>query len=777
MTSLWIVRLVVGTAAATAALGAAQPAAAGEPRVAPSYGQIALGFEPNRGQSEPGVRFLSRGSGYGMFLTQREILLALGKPSDPSVLRISPLGASPRVRLIAGRRLSGRVNYLTGRAHEHSPTSVPAYRSVTYQGIYRGIDLVLHGNQRELEYDFVVAPGSAVETIRLAFPGADDISVAPSGDLIIKTGRGQVRQRKPIAYQDVGGVRHRVRAAFSLRRGEISFSVGDYDRTRPLVIDPVVEYSTFLGSVGSYDQAQALAVGEDGAAYVAGLTFGADFPTTGSAFDPGGHGQTPCAPLESPGFQPPPVDHCRSDAFVSKLKPDGRGLVYSTFLGGAKSDRIQDIAVDHTGAAYVAGGTDSDDFPTTAGALDPAAAGKRRVMGAGLVVLSESFVAKLNPDGSKLEYSTLLGGADAEEAMGVSVSAAGDVYVTGHTFSQDYPTTPDAFDTGLNTPDAPPNVCSDIFVTKVDPGGATLRYSTLVGGSRLDFGWELDVDETGAAYVIGESTGSDAPTTPGAFQRTGHVRPGRANPDCSAPLDQFDDADPLVVKVTPDGSVLEYSTYLGGDRHEHGLGIAEHEGFAYIVGHTNSTDFPTTPGAFDRFPKATSTLFDGFAAKLAPAGDRLEYSTLLGGVDDDWVFEVDVDEAGTAYLTGMTSSSNFPTTEDALDASYVGPGAPFYDAFLTRLAADGSTLLYSSYFGGSGPDVGLGVVADGEGSAYIAGTSYSPDMPVSVGAFSPVFKGPPGYSDAFVSKFSGFSSTRGDNADRGDASDRSLSSP
>jgi hypothetical protein len=730
-------------------------------RLVGAYGQVPLGFEANRGQSDRRVRFLSRGSGYGVFVTQREVVLALGKPGDAAVLRMVPVGASPHARLTASARLSRNVNYLVGRRRAHVRRDVASYGRVTYEGIYRGVDLVLRGNQRALEYDFVVAPGAVPETINLRFDGARSLSIADDGALVIKTPAGEVRHRRPVVYQERHGDRRQIPGAFTLRGNRVGFRVGDYDRSRPLVIDPVIEYSTFLGGTTSYDLAQALALGRDGSAYVAGLTFAADFPTTAGAFDADGHGPTPCAPAENPGFQPPPVEQCRSDAFVTKLDPKGTDLVYSTFLGGAQSDRIQDIDVDAAGAAYVTGGTDSDDFPTTPGAVDRTAAGERRVIGVGLVVFPESFLTKLSPDGSRLEYSTLLGGGDADEGTGVKIGKGGDAYVTGHTYSADYPTTAGAFDVGLNTPGAPSRVCSDIFVTKVGATGSTLGYSTLIGGNRLEFSFGLDVDDDGAAYVTGDSTSDDAPTTPGAFQqRPEHVREGAAEPDCSAPLEQFEEADPLVVKVAPDGSALDYATYFGGSGHEHGTGIAVQNGSAYVVGHTNSPDFPTTDGAFDRKAKGTATLFDGFAAKVAPAGDRLEYSTLLAGAGDDWVFDVDVDERGSAYLTGMTTSTDFPTTKDALDSSYEGPGPPFHDAFLTRLAPDGSGVLYSSYFGGLGPDVGLNVVEDGNGSAYLSGVTFSPDLPASSQGFDPVFGGPPGYSDAFLVKFSGFAAVR-----------------
>jgi hypothetical protein len=431
--------------------------------------------------------------------------------------------------------------------------------------------------------------------------------------------------------------------------------------------------------------------------------------------------------------------------------------VYSTFLGGSRSDRVQGLDIDRDGAVYVTGGTNSDDFPITSGATDQSATGTPRVMGAGLVILGEAFLAKLSPDGSALEYSTYLGGADAEEGIGVSVGKGGKAFVTGQTFSADYPTTRGAYDRRLNTSEVPPNACSDIFVSKVGAAGRAIRYSTLIGGSRLDFAWDLDV-EAGRAYVMGESTGDDAPTTPGAFQPRGHVNSGPESADCTSPLAQFNDADPLVIKVAPSGSRLAYSTYLGGSRHEHGLGIAVRDRAAYLAGHTNSHDFPTTEGALDRVPKGTDTAYDGFVAKMGPHGRGLAYSTLLGSGGDDWVYDIDVDQSGSTYLTGQTTSPDFPTTDDAADPSYAGSLTAFMDGFVARLAPDGSDLLYSSYLGGLGPDIGNAIVQRGD-SAYVAGITFSPDLAVSGNAYAPVFKGPPGYSDGFLAKFSDFAAS------------------
>jgi Tol biopolymer transport system component len=751
------------------AVSSASPVPVGRDRREDVFGAVPLGFEANRGQSAPVVKFLSRGNGYALFLTPSEIVLALGDArSDPgstangvAVLRMSLLGSNPTPRLAALDALPGSVNYLRGNDPAGWRTAIPMFARVMYEQVYPGIDMVLYGNQRHLEYDFVVAPGAEPTRIGLSFAGADDLTLSSNGDLVISTAAGDVWQPRPVVYQEVEGVRHPVAARYSLDGAHIGFRLGEYEPSRPLVIDPAVEYSTFLGGLTSYDAAQGVAVDSSGAAYIGGDTFSTDFPTTSGAFESSRNETAVCAPAQDPNFAPPPEDVCRSDLFVTKLTPDGTGIVYSTFLGGAQSEWPEEIAVDATGSAYVVGGTNSADFPTTPGALDSTFAGTRRLIGVGLAVRAEAFLTKLSPDGQALVYSTYLGGSDADEAMGVKVDLSGAAYVAGHTYSADFPVTPGAFDTGLNTTDAPPGLYSDAFVVKVAPQGNALAYGTFLGGTRVEFAMDVAVDDAGSAYVTGDSTSADFPTTAGAFQTAGHLHPETANSD--TPLEQFDDADAYVAKLVPDGSALTYATYLGGDRHEHGHAIEVRSGAAYVAGHTYSADFPTTTGAFDGTSDGAGSLDDAFVARIDPTGSSLVYSTFLGGSGGDWAMDVAVDAGGAAYITGMTASSDYPTTPDALDATFVGASAldptvtkaQFFDAMLTKVSSDGASLAYSSYFGGSGPDIGTGIALGGTGSVYLAGFTFSPDMTTTLGSFDPVFRGPLTYSDAFVAKFSG----------------------
>jgi hypothetical protein len=411
-----------------------------------------------------------------------------------------------------------------------------------------------------------------------------------------------------------------------------------------------------------------------------------------------------------------------------KLNPSGSAAVYSTYLGGAVHDWGNGIAVDAAGAAHVAGFTDSGDFPTT-DAPDPTDNGARQI-----------FLTKLTPTGSSLDYSIVFGGTQRDEGAGVALDPDGNAYVTGLTESVDYPTTPGAFDTSYEGGDA--------VLTKVSSNGATLVYSTLLGGASRDTGKAIAVDVNGNAYVTGLASATTFPTTPGAFDTT----PGGPGT-----------ADGFITKFNPSGSALVYSTFLGGTGFVDASGITvDAVGSAYVTGSTNAADFPTTPGAFDVTGGGPPSDFaiDGFVTKLNPTGTALSYSTYLGGAadpfgDDDEANGVAVDSAGRATVTGYTESDDFPTTGGAFDTRHnANPEAP-YDAFVTRLNASASGLSYSTYLGGSHLDIGFGIAVDGSGKAYVAGWTTSQAFPMTAGAFNPgAAHTEPHFGNAFVTKLS-----------------------
>ena len=400
-----------------------------------------------------------------MFLTPTESVLSLQKPApaagdgaaapDSVVLSSTFVGANPQPQVVGLDRLAGTSNYFIGSDPSQWHTNIANYGQVEYQNLYPGVDLVFYGNQRQLEYDYVVAPGTDPSVIKLAFDGAESMTIDGQGDLVLHTSAGDVMEDAPVVYQESGGIRQPVSGQFVVEGdGQVGFALGAYDHTQPLVIDPVLSYSTYLGGTG-LDQSYGIAVDAAGNAYVTGTTDSADFPTTTGAFQTTSGG----------GY----------DAFVTKLNPTGTALVYSTYLGGTSVDFGEHIAVDRAGNAYVTGYTTSTNFPTTVGAFQTTSGGGY-----------DAFVTKLNPTGTVV-YSTYLGGSGDEIGWGIAVDTAGYAYVTGQTDSTDFPTTTGAFQTTSGGG-------YDAFVTKLNPTGTALVYSTYLGGTLNDWGDDIAVD-------------------------------------------------------------------------------------------------------------------------------------------------------------------------------------------------------------------------------------------------------------------------------------------
>src|SRR3989475_3979252 len=684
-----------------------------------AYGKLPLIFEANQGQTDPQVKFLSRGSGYTLFLTPTEAVLALregasarnvvdgspaakrerGQPLQGTVLRMKLLGANPTPRVTGVEELRGRSNYFIGNDPAKWRANVPTYAKVEYRDVYPGVNLVYYGNQRQLEFDFIVAPGADPQRIRLGVEGAERLDLDAQGDLVVHTGGAQVRLQQPHVYQmAANGVRQEIESRYVLNdHHEVEIWVAAYDTHKPLVIDPTLAYSTYLGGTG-FDEGFGIAVDSLGQAYVTGVTASLDFPTTAGAFQSSSAGS--------------------EDAFVTKLNPTGAVLVYSTYLGGTNSDVGLGIAVDSLGQAYVTGETFSADFPTTAGAFQPSSPGG----------FSDAFVTKLNPTGAALAYSTYLGGTDFDEGFGIAVDTLGQAYVTGVISSLDFPMTAGVFQPRFA------GGSLDAFVTKLNPTGAALAYSTYLGGTGDENGFGIAVDATGNAYVTGLTNSNlDFPTTARAVQRSsaGGI------------------SDAFVTKLNAAGAALVYSTYLGGTGDENGFGIAvDATGNAYVTGITFSPDFPTTARAF----QPSSPGGDAFVTKLNPSGAALVYSTYLGGTGSDLGFGIAVDSFGNAYVTGQTFSSDFPTTEGAFQTTFGGGGG--FDAFLTKVNPAGAALVYSTYLGGTSDDSGLGIAVDSFGNAYVTGFTGSLDFP-TLGAFQTTSGDG---AHAFAAKFS-FSTT------------------
>jgi hypothetical protein len=633
-----------------------------------------------------------------------------------TVLRMRLVGANAKATVTGGDELPGKANYFIGNDPKKWRTNVPRYARVRYEGVYRGIDLVYYGNQRQLEYDFVVAPGADPRAIKLDVV-ADGVrpakgerrsppKIGASGDLVVRTDGGEVRLLKPVVYQppiDNGqrttdyGQRTPVDAHYALHAGnQVGFKVGSYDRSRPLIIDPVVlSYSTYLGGSGT-DQGNAIAVDSSGSAFVAGITNSTDFPTV------------------NPILGTNNTTNQNYIAFVAKLNAAGSALVYSTYLGGSLGSSVGGIAVDGSGNAYVTGNTMSTDFPTV-NPLQPTNHGGAPGVG---FEGGDAFVAEINATGSALVYSTYLGGSGTDQGNAIAVDSSGNAYVSGFTGSTDFPT--------VNPLQATNHASlGTSFVAKLNAAGSALVYSTYLGGSESDTGRGIAVDSSGNAYVTGDTQSTGFPT----------VNPLQATNKASHNTS-------FVAKLNAVGSALVYSTYLGGSIEDDAYGIAvDGSGNAYVIGATQSSNFPTVAPLQGTIHGPTNA----FVAKLNAAGSALAYSTYLGGSMNDGGYGIAVDNSGNAYLTGFAYSTDFPTVIPLQATNNASGGT----SFVAKLNAAGSALVYSTYLGGSGGDAGSGIAVDSSGNAYVTGGTSSTDFPTA-DPLQATNHG--GASDAFVAK-------------------------
>ncbi len=690
------------------------PGQARQTRIRESYARLPLSFEP-AGRGE----FLSRGGGYTLRLAPAQAVFSLPGSAAPARMRLVGSNAAPRA--IPEAPLPGKSHYLLGSDPARWRTNIPHYARVRYENVYPGVDLVFYGNRRQLEYDFVVAPGADPGVIRFEIDGPGPAVLDAAGDLVAGPESRPFRVAKPIVYQEVGGRRRPVLGRFVTQAsGQAGFHLAAYDRGRPLVIDPVVIYSTYFGGDRGED-ASAVAVDSAGSAYLIGSTNSADLQVRNPLQARYGGGECSGQPC--------------SDVFVAKLNPAGTALVYATYLGGNGEDQGSGIAVDGAGNACLTGHTDSRNFPT-ANAHQPAFAGGAGFFG------GDAFIAKLSPTGGSLVYSTYLGGNRDDAAAGIAVDAGGSAYLTGLTYSPNFPTR------GAIQPAFAATGGADAFVTKLSPAGA-LVYSTFLGGRNDDTGAGIAVDASGNAYAAGSTGSPDFPVARALQPRYG-----------GSPYVYVGDA--FVAKLNPSGGALVYSTFLGGSAHDYATAIAvDPAGNAYIAGATQPTisagNFPTTPGTLQPGPGAVcrgdvDCALNAFIAKINPAGTALVYSTYLSGTSarDGSVFDsasgIAVDAAGNAWVTGTASGPTFPVVNPVQRA----PGG----GFVARLNTTGSALLFSSHLGGFAG--GRGIALDPAGNAYVTGFAGT-NFPITPGALQPGFGGAfPAFpsSDGFVVKIS-----------------------
>ena len=693
-----------------------------------AYGRLPLYFIQNQGQLDDTVKYYERGLGHSILFTNSEILFNFEAGADHlnagtegefrrvlkegtetrqgdaprrfSQVRLSPVHMHEGAFLEGLEPQEGKVNYFLGNDPTHWRTNIATYRSVVYREAYPGIDLKFYGSNEHLEYDVIVKPGADPSQVKFGYSGIKTLSITESGDLELRLADGgQLIHRKPLVYQEIDGERHAVEGAFAIEPAVgreasaeeesfvFGFKLAAYNKAHPLIIDPVLVYSSYLGGLTS-DTGYAIAVDGSGYAYVTGRTYSTSYPTAGSPFD-GSFGGV-------------------SDAFVTKLNVAGTALVYSTYLGGSDSDWANGIAVDGAGAAYVTGETTSADFPTSNPFMSALSSEG----------FSDAFVVKLNSNGTALIYSTYLGGNLYDVGLGITVDSSGQAYVTGETSSTDFPIAGAALQSIYG------GGYADAFVTILNASGNNAAFSTYLGGHDADSGYGIAVD-TGSIHVVGETASENFPTTGGSHQ---DIYAGGS-------------FDAFVVKIARSDYAVLYATYLGGSGGDYGRGVAVgSDGAAYVTGSTTSPDFPlanplqATPGGGE----------DVFVAKLNSAGNELSFSTYLGGTTDDTGFAIAVDGKNNACITGKTSG-NFPTSK-AVQAVYGGGGS---DAFVTRIECTEGQIAYSTYLGGAGVDVGRGIAVGAGGNVYLTGWSSSFNFPTTSGAFMQVNAGA---YDVFVTK-------------------------
>jgi len=698
---------------------------------------LPLGFEAVGGHGSDGVRFQAHGGGYGVYLTARDAVLTLGSLSAhrspgqerigtdrTALLRFHLLGSTPDPRVVGQDRQPGTVSYLSGSDGRAWRRGVPTYAQVLYPQVYPGVGLRYYGTQGQLEYDFRLAPRADASIIRQQVSGTRSMRVASNGDLILDVASGGVvHWARPVAYQPTaGGRRLPVAVRYALSDAHtFGFALGHYNRALPLVIDPVLSYSTFFGV---NDNITGIALDRSGAAYITGYTYATIITDTRMM-------QLNRVPTNCPVGSTNPCP----DAFVAKVSPSGEHILYSTYLGGSAADVATSIAVDNSGSAYVAGYTNSLDFPVTAHAF-------QRTNHGG----NDAFISKLSPNGLSLLYSTYLGGSTDNAntvgddiATGIAVDQGGDTYVTGYTYAYNFPLK-GPLQSSLGYGKGTLGVQYDAFVTKFNRTGSSLLYSTYLGGSLSDAASGVAVDGAGEAYVTGQTNSPDFPAPAHALQ----------------PQLYGTDFNSFVAKFSASGHYLVYSTYLGRSAADKTHGIAvDSVGNAYVVGETNG-GIPRTVGVAQ--PTSGGGI-DAFVAKLNGRG-VLVYSTYLGGVGNDIGTAIALNPVGDAYVTGNTASAAFNTPVFPLKGALQGilggnrGGFGMLDAFVAKVNACGSALLYSSYLGGTFVDGGSAIAVDSQGNAYIGGQTLSPNFPTAHAMAAGAVYAPP-TGNGFVARISG----------------------
>ncbi len=637
-----------------------------------SYGKLPLYFVRNDGQTDKAVKFYERGAGHSTFFTADSIVISLLKDKSISDVKLSFVDANKGIKVKAEGAPEARFNFFTGNESKKWRRDVPSYSSVLYKDVYDNIDIRFYGNNSDIEHDVIVRAGGDPASVKFAYNGVKAIKRTKAGDLEVILADGSLLQQKPYIYQEIDGKRVEIEGSYRIisdgSKGPASygFIVSSYDRDKALVIDPVINYSTYLGGRFS-DFGRDITLDSTGAAYITGWTLSANFPLRNAA----------------QGFFAGGI--VTGDAFVTKINAAGTAIVYSTYIGGTGEEEGISIAVDAAGSAYITGFTESFDFP-----LHLPLQG---VFGGGT---KDGFITKLSAAGNSMVYSSYIGGIGNDKSKGIAVAPNGAAYLTGWTSSANFPV--------VNALQPFIGGSKDAFVMKLAPSGQGIIYSTFIGGLGVDSGRDITIDSTGAAYVAGHSWSTNFPLL---FPVQAVLGGGK---------------DVVVFKLNPAGSAFVFSTYLGGSGAEKSKGIAlSSNNSIHITGWTDSPNFPLVN------PKqgALQGVQDAFVVKLAPPGRRIVFSTYLGGSDSDSGRDIAVDNAGNIFVVGHTWSFDFP-----LFKPLIGSFSGIRDAFVTKFNSNGSAFVYSTYLGGSGDDSARGIVLDSSGTAYITGATVSIDFPI-----------------------------------------------
>jgi beta-propeller repeat-containing protein len=702
--------------------------AAAHDHVRASYAALPLAFEANEGQADPQVKYVARGSGYRLSLTSKQAIMSLPgrkgtsevrdmmmnkrrgaaavkamlkkralsaqRESSTAVLRMNLLGADPHTQLIAEDRQQGIVNYFLGNDPSKWRSNIALYGRVSYRNVYPGVDLAFHGAGKQLEFDYLVSPGADAAPIALSFEGAESIRTDGAGDLVLATSAGPVQLHKPIAYQSKNGERYAVDARFVLKgKNHVAFELGSYDHTRELVIDPTVTYSTYFGG-NLADYGVSIAVDASGNSYVAGATDSSTIPAAGG---------TTVSPSNNGSFSG------SFDTFVTKIGPTGN-CIFTTFFGGTNDDFPGGIAIDSQGI-YIAGTTDSADFPATVG--------QTLFLGGITNGANDAYAVTLALSTGAFTWGTYIAGSDSDSGLGVAVDSGHNIYVVGETYSQNLGGAlggvnplPSGSAVNLNSGSG----ADDGYIVKLNSGGTAYSLVSYIGGSNGDLATGVALDGSGNIYVAGTTISTDLPVTSPVVQSQCGTD-GTCNAGATGAVD-----DAFVVSIKANLSGYNYVTYYGGSGVDEALAIAaDASGNAFFTGTTSSSDFPTSGTPFQTALLGTT---NAYLVELNSSGSAATYGTYFGGDGSDFGLSVALDVSDNVYLTGQTTSSSasFPLLNPT---QAVGSGNS--DAFVSVLGLSQGQLLFSTFLGGGGDEdqfegaIGL----DSSENIYVAGDTDS----------------------------------------------------